>query len=155
MRMNSTYIESHGLSPSVMDYLDFNVPLGLFPRTRNNCNDCNIQESLVKALFTHHFFSPTIGAYDYAAIGYGYARREPDGNASTGRGATTPTTTTESNSLFLRYAEEASENPGGFATDEDDPSASGLDPYNNLVRGGCLFVLGSSLCVVAFCVVSS
>lgn len=52
---NDTYVAMHGLSTSVMDYL----PVGPLPRAK----DGTLQR---------YFVSPVLGAYDVAAIRYGY-----------------------------------------------------------------------------------
>mmetsp|Transcript_26465 Transcript_26465/g.75880 ORF Transcript_26465/g.75880 Transcript_26465/m.75880 type:complete len:766 (+) Transcript_26465:605-2902(+) len=62
------------------------------------------------------YFSPTIGDYDKLAIRFGYRRLEDEVS-----GVPHPS------SLSLLSSE-----PMAFATDEDDPDASGTDPYNNV-----------------------
>ncbi|KAK1939381.1 hypothetical protein P3T76_008765 [Phytophthora citrophthora] len=54
---NSSFVSEHGISSSIMDYL----PVNIFS---------DITEDEVE---NHQFFMTTIGAYDYAAIAYGYS----------------------------------------------------------------------------------
>lgn len=105
-RTDSSYITVHGLSPSVMDYMDLNLPLSIFQQSTS------LGVDLLQRLLSHHFFTPTIGSYDFAAIGYGYSKNQ---------------------SSYLDYALIADKSPGGFATDEDGVSSASVDPYNNLV----------------------
>nr|WOE55268.1 PhF00035.1 [Neoporphyra haitanensis] len=63
---NTTYVETHGLSTSVMDYL----PAQPLPRAKDGSPQ-------------RYFSSPVVGAYDVAAIRYGYTnwRSEDDARA--------------------------------------------------------------------------
>ncbi|KAF4324230.1 hypothetical protein JM18_000822 [Phytophthora kernoviae] len=54
---NSSFVEKHGISTSVMDYL----PVNIFS---------DLTEAEAEA---HTFYMTTIGAYDYSAIAYGYS----------------------------------------------------------------------------------
>ncbi|RLN66772.1 hypothetical protein BBJ29_000050 [Phytophthora kernoviae] len=54
---NSSFVEEHGISTSVMDYL----PVNIFS---------DLTEAEAEA---HAFYMTTIGAYDYSAIAYGYS----------------------------------------------------------------------------------
>lgn len=61
---NTTFVETHGLSTSVMDYL----PAEPLPRAKSD------EER-------RYFTTPVVGAYDVAAICYGYTAWKPDAEA--------------------------------------------------------------------------
>lgn len=63
---NGTYIEMNGLSGSVMDYLAMNIP--------PNVSGLDLK--------SHYFFTPTVGLYDYNAVGFGYTRGSTETFAS-------------------------------------------------------------------------
>ena len=107
-RTNARYIEQHGMTASVMDY----VPLNLMSsNTRGN-----------RPL--PPLFSPTVGEYDIHAIRYGYQPLE-EGNV------------TIRNQTFELPLEDPSlarvvEEVFTYATDEDDPGMEGPDPFTTL-----------------------
>ena len=91
---DKAYTQEHGLSISVMDYLPLNVVSGRGP---------NVEVD---------YFTPTIGAYDYLAIQYGYGAVPGEKP-----GMPHPVLTALADQNLL------------FATDEDDASNLGPDPF--------------------------
>lgn len=94
-----------------MDYLDLNLPLSLISHNQS-------VEAVLQRLLSHHFFTPTLGSYDHAAIAYGYSDLSGSEDLI---------------EESLNHLAGAASRVSDFATDEDGVSGMHEDPDNNLV----------------------
>jgi predicted Zn-dependent protease with MMP-like domain len=111
---DSAYVERHGITSSVMDY----VPILIFADSRKQTR----------------YFQHVLGAYDMMAIRYGYGPRQTLPETSPERSTLNlrvaiDEALAEHRTELATLAQQAVEKGLHFGTDEDDPSPAGVDVY--------------------------